>query len=177
MVSRTCFSPTRSRGSPFRACPTKDRPDLSVRPPLLRFGFREEAVASGVCRALEVGQDAPESLLVVPLSGSPGFLPPWGFPLARTRFASLSGHESPFLYFRKAPGLGSQPCTPKCQRTGKLACLFRGCRPLRGFRPRLLRGHKSRRKSFGPDRQPLSPCPIVSIELRNFRVKHFFFDR
>ena len=35
----------------------------------------------------------------------------------------------------KAPVLGLLPCTPECQRTGKLACLSRGCRPLQGFRP------------------------------------------
>jgi hypothetical protein len=38
--------------------------------------------------------------------------------------------------FRDSPVSGSVPSAPEYQRTVESACLFRGCRPLRGFRPR-----------------------------------------
>jgi hypothetical protein len=42
----------------------------------------------------------------------------------------------PLVQFRGQSRSGSVPFAPEFQRTGKSAGLFRGCRPLRGFRPR-----------------------------------------
>jgi hypothetical protein len=97
--------------------------------------------------------------------GSPGLHPPWGIPLPGLGLQGRRTRPSPFgAGPRGVPGIlappfglrlrtvlprsasspvlrgmslpGSFPCTPEFQRTGKSARLFRGCRPLRGLRPR-----------------------------------------
>jgi hypothetical protein len=94
--------------------------------------------------------------------GSLGIHPSWGFPLPEPRASSAARRPrqataQPCCRYRthlaartRACSIGSPlgtsgkipkdpaPYAPEFQRAGKLACLFRDCRPLQGFGPRSL---------------------------------------
>jgi len=146
-----CLHRARSRGSSLQGLLDRRSFRLSASPPLLRLAsgrFRDRGPATGVSSLRTIGRSRGDLSLARPPC-PPGVSPPWGPPLCRPRIVACpvaavphAGVRTPPVRrssspaVRDSPVTGSVPSAPEYQRTVESAGLFRGCRPLRGFRPR-----------------------------------------
>jgi hypothetical protein len=149
--SPRCLHRARSRGSTLQGLIRRRSGRLSTPASPPAIGGRSLSRAGPRCRGFIPPTDWEASWGFLPRTTS---RPSWAFaslglsplPVSDRRFPGsppfpfrgpgAAGRRSSSPAFRDSPVSGSVPSAPEYQRTVESADLFRGCRPLRGFRPR-----------------------------------------
>jgi len=149
--SPRCLHQARSRGSSLQGLLDRGSGRLSTSASPLAIGVRSLSRTGPRSRGFVPPTDGKTAWGFLPRTT---FRPSWAFsslglsplPVSDRRFSgsppspfrgsSAAGRRSSSPAFRDSPVTGSVPSAPEYQRTVESAGLFRGCRPLRGFRPR-----------------------------------------